>query len=266
MDTRVRIIQEGTGLHKPNDRANVTVTVECRENEETRQIILSKETHQITLGEPDSDLWDAIERCILIMRNGEESEFIIKAGFEQTSVWCQIHLESFQRATDSWKLSPHEKLSIATHHKTSGNDHFKSKNYVMAARRYSKSLKYVISIGYDVMDSDDAVVCQDLKMACLNNLAACQLKLHLYKHSINNSTKVLEVQPKNSKALYRRGIAYLQIKDFDLAELDLLIAKELEPESQAVIGQLKILNEERQSSNKKLQEGMKKMFGETKQS
>lgn len=266
MDIRSKIIQEGIGLHKPNDRTNVAVTVECKENEETGKIILSKETHQITLGEPDSDLWDSIEKCILMMRNGEESEFIIKSGFEQISVWCRIHLESFQRATDSWKLSPHEKLIIATHHKTTGNDHFKSKNYVMAARRYSKSLKYVISIGNDVVDSDDVVVCQDLKMACLNNLAACQLKLHLYKHSITNSTKVLEVQPKNSKALYRRGIAYLQIKDFDLAEMDLLTAKELEPESQAIIGQLKILSEERQSFNKKLQQSMKKMFGETKQS
>lgn len=43
--------------------------------------------------------------------------------------------------------------------------------------------------------------------------------------------KVLELDSRNVKALYRRAQAYIQLVDLDLAEMDIKKALEIEPEN-----------------------------------
>jgi tetratricopeptide (TPR) repeat protein len=57
---------------------------------------------------------------------------------------------------------------------------------------------------------------------CRLNYAACQLKLKNYTSVIEQCSMVLNTEPENQKALFRRGQAYIQHgMHLDLAERDL---------------------------------------------
>lgn len=70
-----------------------------------------------------------------------------------------------------------------------------------------------------------------LKFTCNLNNAACKLKLKDYKQAEKLCTKVLESDSQNVKALYRRAQAYIQLVDFDLAEVDIKKALEVDPDN-----------------------------------
>uniref|UniRef100_A0A803PWQ6 peptidylprolyl isomerase n=1 Tax=Cannabis sativa TaxID=3483 RepID=A0A803PWQ6_CANSA len=58
-----------------------------------------------------------------------------------------------------------------------------------------------------------------------------KLKLKDYKQAEKFCTKVLDLDSKNVKALYRRAQAYIQLVDLDLAEIDIKKALEIEPDN-----------------------------------
>ncbi|RRT46966.1 hypothetical protein B296_00039455, partial [Ensete ventricosum] len=76
-----------------------------------------------------------------------------------------------------------------------------------------------------------------LKAVCSLNNAACKLKLKDYKEAEKLCTKVLETESRNVKALYRRAQAYIQLADFDLAELDIKKALEIDPDNRFAKGE-----------------------------
>lgn len=48
---------------------------------------------------------------------------------------------------------------------------------------------------------------------------------------------MLETETRNVKALYRRAQAYIQLADFDLAELDIKKALEIDPDNRFAKGE-----------------------------
>lgn len=68
-----------------------------------------------------------------------------------------------------------------------------------------------------------------LKVLCNLNNAACKLKLKQHKEAEKLCTKVLEVDDKNVKALYRRAHAYINLVELELAENDIKKALEIDP-------------------------------------
>jgi len=56
-----------------------------------------------------------------------------------------------------------------------------------------------------------------------------------------NCTKVLQIEPENVKALYRRGLALINMSDFDQAREDLTETRSLEPGNHAIEDQLRSL-------------------------
>ena len=52
------ILQHGQGLYKPNERAILTVTINCREKgTEEEDPLIFKEKYQSVIGEPENMLW-----------------------------------------------------------------------------------------------------------------------------------------------------------------------------------------------------------------
>jgi peptidylprolyl isomerase len=93
-------------------------------------------------------------------------------------------------------------------------------------------LQGVKYIEYDsTFDEEEKKKSKDLKIACNLNDAACKLKLKDYKEAAKLSTKVLEMDSRNVKAMYRRAHAYLETADLDLAELDIKKALEIDPDN-----------------------------------
>lgn len=106
-----------------------------------------------------------------------------------------------------------------------------------------------------------------VKVMLYLNLAACQLKTKNFRASIDNCTKVhrlrlftdkaLILEPKNVKALYRRGQTFFVNGDYEKAKEDLEAAAKLAPNSMDIKKELEQLRKMIQENRSK----EKKMFG-----
>jgi FK506-binding protein 4/5 len=92
---------------------------------------------------------------------------------------------------------------------------------------------------------------KSLKVTCNLNNAACKLKLKDYKEAIKLTTKVLELESLNVKALFRRAQAYIETLDLDLAEVDIKKALEIDPQNREVRLEYKVLKQKQVEQNKK---------------
>jgi len=99
-----------------------------------------------------------------------------------------------------------------------------------------------------------------LRTSCCNNLAACHFQWGNHASVVELSTVVLQADSSQVKALYRRGVSYLEMKEFVFAERDLVAAHKVEPSNRAVseaLGQVKLRKKKEQAS---MQAKMSKMF------
>lgn len=64
------------------------------------------------------------------------------------------------------------------------------------------STPLVITVDFSPEEEDKLL---EVKIKCLNNLAASQLKLDHYEAALRSCNQVLEQQPDNIKALFRKG-------------------------------------------------------------
>ena len=209
------------------------------------------------------------------MKAGEKCEIEINPGLAIRSsspvlsipedcsrVLYSLHLVSFERGKEVWKLTDEERFEIATKLKTLGTEKFKAGDVKLAAIFYSRAVKYIIPV--DITKQDLQQLTQDVKSLRITiflNLAACQLKFKQYDHAARNCTKVLDLDHNCVKALYRRGQAHINMNDFEQAKNDLTKAKHLEPSNRAIDEQLKILESKIQSQNTKYKDMLRSMFG-----
>jgi len=68
---------------------------------------------------------------------------------------------------------------------------------------------------------------REIELPCCLNLALCYNKEQQWHYTIKYASQALEKEPDNSKALFRRGYAYLQIGEFQKARTGLVRANEL---------------------------------------
>ena len=267
------VLKEGTGLNKPADRSSATVELTGRYSINLDNVPVPIQQLTLTLGEANDEGTYQLERFIATMRTGERSEFtgvfslpgppvVVQSELGESPIALKytIQLVSFQRAKDSWKLGFEEKLSIANHHKSIGNERFREGQYCAAARRYSKALKYIISINPNCVSDGEIEMVYDLKKSCLSNLAVCQLNLKLYDYVVKNCSKVLSMEPNHVKALFRRGKSYMYMGDNESARKDLERAKELDKNNRSVIELLKELTSREIQEKRHYHQALKKMF------
>lgn len=116
--------------------------------------------------------------------------------------------------------------------KAIGNHFYNEKDFVGALRKYKKVGRYhQFFVDADAQTGHISASKQlaNLRVNNLLNMAACQLKLHQYKSVISVCTEVLRSSPEQSKALYRRGVANIELKEYDSAIDDLKEAFSLSP-------------------------------------
>jgi FK506-binding protein 4/5 len=80
-------------------------------------------------------------------------------------------------------------MEAAMRRKVEGNELYKNKKYVRAAKKYKKALDF---FSYDMGFNKEqkAKIDKELKLPCHLNLAACNLILKKWKDVIDNATKV----------------------------------------------------------------------------
>lgn len=93
--------------------------------------------------------------------------------------------------------------------KEQGNDLFKKAQFERAIETYGEAIQ--------ACDKSETKIL----IACYNNRAACYQQLSNFSGTIEDCTQVLELDPKNQKALLRRGLAYEGLERYRLALQDI---------------------------------------------
>lgn len=172
--------------------------------------------------------------------------------------------------------------------KTIGNTKFKEGDHKIALTKYTKAVKYInhftkkvddVSFSSDDSDEDttekpnndktsglsDAEIEQNgrlekLKVPCLLNSAACKLKTNDSSGAVEDLTQVLVLDDVNTKALYRRAQAYIQMKDYEEANDDLKAALKISPDDRAVQKELQNVKQLVAAKKKRDKEVYSKLF------
>ncbi|CAN1302158.1 Peptidyl-prolyl cis-trans isomerase FKBP62 [Linum perenne] len=244
-----KILKEGEGYEKPNDGAIVQLKLIGKLENGT---VFLKKGHDVAdqlfeFRTDEEQVIDGLDRAVMTMKKGEVALVIIAPDYAfgtsesiqelavvppNSTIHYEVELVSFVKDKESWDMNTEEKIEAAGKKKEEGNALFKAGKYVRASKRYEKAVKY---IEYDTSFSDEEKKqSKVLKVACNLNSAACKLKLKDYKAAEKLCTKVLEMDSRNVKALYRRAQAYIQLADLELAEFDIKKALEIDPNNRTL--------------------------------
>ncbi|KAF1479241.1 Peptidyl-prolyl cis-trans isomerase D, partial [Eudyptes chrysolophus] len=150
-------------------------------------------------------------------------------------------------------------VAIAEDIKNIGNTFFKSQNWAVAAKKYSKSLRYV-EASEAVAEEADKPKLKTVALTCVLNIGACKLKLSDWQGAIERCSEALKIDPANTKALYRRAQGWQGIKDLDQALADLKKAHEIAPEDKAIQTETLRIKQKIKAQKEKEKAAYAKMF------
>jgi len=144
-----------------------------------------------------------------------------------------VELEDFgAKAKQKWEMSEEEKSQKAELFKAEGTEHFKAKQFEKGSEAYLKAADWVDQAG-------------PLRAACFNNAALCFLKLENFVDAISTTSKSLDDEPSNGKALFRRATGYMEVGKFDKAKEDLDKALAADPENKSIVKAYKKLRKKK---------------------
>ncbi|XP_065852020.1 70 kDa peptidyl-prolyl isomerase-like isoform X2 [Euphorbia lathyris] len=234
-----KIVKAGQGFERPNEDSMVKViyTAKLEDGTVFEHKGTNEEPFQYTTLQEHIN--EGLDRAIMSMKRGEHAEVTVGAEYvcgknlpANSMLKYDIELIDFIKEKPFWKMDTNEKLEASQKKKLDGNMFFKAGKFWLASNKYHKASNYV---EYDHSFSDDEkCIANGLKLACNLNNAACKLKLGDYLQASRLCTKVLEQDPSNVKALFRRAEAYLKISELEKAETDIKRALIIDPHNRDV--------------------------------
>ncbi|XP_061462545.1 tetratricopeptide repeat protein 9C [Rhineura floridana] len=169
-----------------------------------------------------------------------------------------------------------QRLQQAQTFKEEGNHCYKQSRFRDAVSRYHWALLQVKGLDPSVpsplqefgaerppVTPEQEKVLHSIQSDCYNNLAACLLQMEPvnYDRVKEYSLKVLERQPENAKALYRAGVAFYHLRDYDRARHHLLAATSKQPKDTSVKRYLQLTESQLSSYHQKEKQLYMGMFG-----
>ncbi|XP_012727966.2 sperm-associated antigen 1 [Fundulus heteroclitus] len=148
---------------------------------------------------------------------------------------------NIKREVDASLLSQQEKLLLANREKDKGNEAFRANDYEEAVAYYTRSLSILATV------------------SAYNNRAQAEIILEHWHEAMRDCQQVLELEPRNKKALLRRATVHNHMGNFQMASEDLRMVLQEEPNNPAAIQLLSKIEKkvsdslpEQQSKGKKL--------------
>ena len=123
-----------------------------------------------------------------------------------------------EQDVDSRKLKKADRMRLVMKNKEEGTEVFNGGVWKTAAARYSKALTHCAKF-FDLSPSDEEEVKQ-VKISLYLNVAMCYLKMQKPDFVITNCNFALELDSRNTKALFRRSAAWEAKKDLEKALQD----------------------------------------------
>lgn len=155
-----------------------------------------------------------------------EAERLKRQAATERQEWKAERAEQREEAQITTRILQAEGL------KDRANQKFKDGHYDEAMKGYTRALG---KLGEQPPKSESGVM---IRTACLLNRAACALKLQQPESSAEDCSVVLEIDPTNAKALYRRGLAFAAMEMNEAAVADLTVASQLKPDDTAIRKQI----------------------------
>lgn len=214
---------------------------------------------EIIIGDACSRYDRLLERCVESMHLGEKSLFSINSAQESKELQVAIELKSVKEKPYIFQWTDEEKLKESNYFKDKGTELFKENRIEEAFYKFSNALKLIITLDSVLENDDPGPEVNDLRVALYNNLARCQLHFNNYLFVVELCSNSININC-SSKALYRRALAYIELKEYENAENDLIQLLKLEPKNKAAMEKYKEVRELDRVNRENYHLVLKKMF------
>jgi len=214
---------------------------------------------------------EGFEMCVRLMLPGEKSVVTCPPDFaydkfprpanvpEGAHVQWEIELLGFEMPKDWTGLTFEEIMDEADKIKNTGNRLFKEGKFELAKAKYDKVLREYNHV--HPHDDEEGKIFANSRNSLHLNVAFCYQKMGEYRKSIETCNKVLDTNPVHAKALYRQGMSYMLLGEFDDARNDfekmITVDKSSEPDATAALLKLK---QKEQEAEKKARKQFKGLF------
>ncbi|XP_063131244.1 peptidyl-prolyl cis-trans isomerase FKBP8 isoform X4 [Rattus norvegicus] len=258
-----------TGSSRPLKGQVVTVHLQMSLENGTR--VQEEPELAFTLG--DCDVIQALDLSVPLMHVGETAMVTADSKYcygpqgrspyipPHAALCLEVTLKTAEDGPDLEMLSGQERVALANRKRECGNAHYQRADFVLAANSYDLAIKAITSNAKVDMTCEEEEELLQLKVKCLNNLAASQLKLDHYRAALRSCSQVLEHQPDNIKALFRKGKVLAQQGEYSEAIPILRAALKLEPSNKTIHAELSKLVKKRAAQRSTETALYRKMLG-----
>ncbi|XP_077390886.1 peptidyl-prolyl cis-trans isomerase FKBP8 [Festucalex cinctus] len=222
----------------------------------------------------DGDVMQAVDLTVLLMELGEKALIQTAALYaygtygrcEQNvppnaELSLEVELKEVRDAADLELLPPLEKFLLASGKRATGNAHYQRGDFAFAVNSYGIALQITDSSSKVDITPEEENELLDVKVKCLNNMAAAQLKLDHYEAAFKSCAAALAHQPDNIKALFRMGKVLALQGEYREAIQTLRKALKLEPSNKTIHAELSKLVKKHSEQRGAEQAMYKKMLG-----
>lgn len=178
----------------------------------------------------------------------------------------QLLISIFYIQMSKMPQTTEEKIKVAQELKTKGNELFKQGEFKKAISFYKQVFLYINGLNSTLgsilsqqQSKEDPEVAK-LRAQVNMNISFCYYKTQNYVKSFEHIQKCVQIEPENLKARYKRGQLYLMKGDLDNAKIDLEFVYSKNPNDEALIFDLKTLNEKYIEHEKKEKKIFQNMF------
>lgn len=227
---------------KPNEGAKVTLRATGKLQDGT--VFMSyPEGSELTFITDENQVPEGLDQAVMKMKESEKALITVAPSYgygeagkavEQNApgpiqllapvppnatLTYELELVSMENAKESWDMSDQEKVEAAASKKEKANKLYRDGKTARAITLYNKASSLITN---DKAFTDELKAqVREIKKAVHLNLAAAHIKQANHKQAIIEAGKVLDLDPINVKALYRRAQAYIAQGDYVEAEQDI---------------------------------------------
>jgi len=152
----------------------------------------------------------------------------------------------------------YERLRIVQTFRDMGNDEYAKQNLERAIRFYAKGKQFLLKT--KLHNDEQKKEHGELLLKLYLNSAQCYLKLRNFERTVKNCNEALQLDAKNTKALYRISCAYRFLQQFDQARYHLNTAINIEPYNAEIIDEAQRLDRAIENQKKSEQKLYYRMF------
>lgn len=186
-----------------------------------------------------------LKEALKSMKKGEKARYYISPGNHhfklvdlpegvkaENSLQYDIELLNVENQKEVYMMNDDEKIIAAEESKNRGNIYFKEKNLNEAAKKYEYAISCLDDMIEGAKEEENAPEkierAKMLMIDVLTNLCVTKARQGDYEAVVTNSEKALKLDSENTKARFKRSMAYSELGEFDKAmeDMEILCAKD----------------------------------------